>query len=77
MANVPTGHVRVEIAGHGQYQCRTADLDALIEEYWGDSMESLRKDIKDYHGDPDYNTHGMTKIELIMVIAEMSGLATN
>lgn len=71
------GTVRAEIAGHGQYETRASDLCALIDEHWDDSMDSLRKDVKDFHGDPYYDTDGLTKIELIMIIAELSGLATN
>lgn len=71
------GTVRAEISGHGQYECRAADLDALITEHWDDTMESLRKDVKDAHGDPYYDTDGLSKIELILIIAELSGLATN
>jgi hypothetical protein len=74
---VPKGNVRTEIAGHGQYQCTAVDLDALIEEHWGDSVEKLRRLVKETQGDPEYDTHGLAKIELIMIIAELSGFATN
>lgn len=71
------GTVRAEITGHGQYECTAADLDVLIEEHWGDTIESLRRAVKDGHGDPEYDTHGLAKIELILIIAELSGFATN
>lgn len=71
------GTVRAETARHGQYETRATDLDALIEEHWGDSVEALRKSIRDWYGDPGHDLDGLAKIELILVIAELSGLATN
>lgn len=74
---VPHGHVRAQIAGHGQYQCTATSLDTLIENYWHRSTRSLAQEVKERHGDPEYDTHGLAKIELILIIAELSGLATN
>lgn len=74
---VPHGHVRAQIAGHGQYQCTATSLDTLIENYWHRSARSLAQEVKDRQGDPEYDTHGLAKIELILIIAELSGLATN
>jgi hypothetical protein len=71
------GTIRAEIAGHGQYETTAVDLDALIEEHWRDPIESLRRDNKETQGDPEYDTHGLTKVELILIIAELSGFATN
>lgn len=74
---VPHGHVRTQIAGHGAYQCTATSLDTLIENYWHRSVRSLVEEVKERQGDPEYDTHGLAKIELIMIIAELSGLATN
>lgn len=71
------GHVRAEIAGHGQYQCTATSLDTLIELHWDRSVRSLAEEVKERHGDQYYDTHGLAKIELIMILAELSGLATN
>lgn len=75
--NQKYGHVRAEIAGHGQYQCTATSLDLMIENYWHRSARSLTEEIQERQGDSSYNTHGMAKIELIMILAELSGLATN
>lgn len=74
---VPHSHVRAEIAGHGQYQCAAVSLDALIDEFWGLSRAKLIAELKERQGDPEYDTHGLSKIEMIMILAELSGLATN
>jgi hypothetical protein len=74
---VPNGHIRAEISGHGQYQCAAVSLDMLIDEYWGLSRAKLIAEVKERQGDPEYDTHGLSKIELIMIIAELSGVATN
>lgn len=74
---VPHSHVRAEIAGHGQFQCPAVSLDMLIDEFWGLSRAKLIAEVKERQGDPEYDTHGLSKIELIMIIAELSGLASN
>lgn len=71
------GTVRAEIAGHGQYETSATSLDTLIDSYWDRSVRSLVEEVKELQGDPEYDTHGLAKIELIMIIAELSGLATN
>lgn len=76
-SGVPNGAIRANIAGHGSFTIRAIDLDAVIEEHWGDTPAQLIKSIKDAMGDPYYDASGMTKIELIMVVAELSGLGTN
>lgn len=71
------GTVTAGIAAHGTYQCTAVSLDILIENYWHRSVRSLTEEIKERQGDPGYNCHGLAKIELIMIIGELSGLATN
>lgn len=71
------GHVTSEIAGRGQYQCTATSLDTLIENFWHRSVRSLAEEVKERQGDPEYDTHGLAKIELILIIAELSGLGTN
>lgn len=74
---VPHGHVRAEITGHGQYQCTAKALDALLERYWDTPVSRLYEEIKDEQGDPYYETDGLTKVEAIMILAELRGHATN
>jgi hypothetical protein len=71
------GTVRAEIAGHGQYETSAKDLDELIYEWWPLPLHKLYEEIKGRHGDPGYGTSGLTKIEAIMILAELEGLATN
>lgn len=71
------GTVRAEIAGHGQYETTARDLDALLHEHWGTPVHKLFSEIKERLGDPYYDTTDLTKIEAIMILAELSGLATN
>lgn len=71
------GTVRAEIAGHGQYETTARDLDTLIHEHWGTPVHKLFKELKERQGDPYYDTTGLTKIEAIMILAELDGLATN
>jgi hypothetical protein len=75
-----TGTVRAEIAGHGQFETRGTSLDALIDRFWNMSREELNDEIHERVGDCDkiaFTTEGMSKIELLLIIAELSGLATN
>ena len=71
------GTVRAEISGHGQYETSAAALDALIDANWGCSRAALIAEVKDRQGDSEYDCHGLGKIELILIIAELDGLATN
>lgn len=72
-----SGTIRAEIAGHGQYETAARDLDALIHIHWDTPVYKLSAEIKERLGDPGYDTSGLTKIEIIMILAELSGLATN
>lgn len=76
-AGVKTGRVRAEIAGHGQYETTAQSLDEMINEYWPIPLRKLYRELKERQGDPEYDTTGLTKIETIMILAELSGLATN
>lgn len=71
------GTVRAEIAGHGQYETSAAALDELIRQHWDTPLPRLYAEIKERQGDPEYDTAGLTKIEAILIIAELDGLATN
>lgn len=71
------GTIRAEIAGHGQYETTFKALDALLEMYWDEPLTRLYARLKEEQGDPYYDTHGMTRIEAIMVLAELRGHATN
>jgi len=71
------GTIRAEISGHGQYETSAAALDSLIDENWHRSRAALVAEVKDRQGDPEYDTYGLGKIELILIIAELDGLATN
>lgn len=72
-----TGTVRAEIAGHGQYETTARDLETMLHEHWGTPVHKLFEQIKRRHGDPGYDTSDLTKIEAIMILAELDGLATN
>lgn len=71
------GTVRAEIAGHGQYETTAVALDELISEHWSKSRATLIKDVKEMQGDQAYDCHGLSRIELILIIAELTGLAIN
>jgi hypothetical protein len=71
------GTVRAEIAGHGQYETSAKALDELIHEWWPVSLHKLYEEIKELQGDRYYDTHGLTKIEAVFIIAELTGHATN
>lgn len=72
-----TGTVRAEIAGHGQFETSGTSLDKLINRHWEMSLKELGNEIKERLGDPTYATEGLSKIELMLIIAELDGLATN
>jgi hypothetical protein len=71
------GTVRAEIAGHGQYETTAHALDDLIHGYWDVPIEKLFQQIKERHGDPYYDTTGLARIEAILILAELDGMATN
>lgn len=71
------GTVRAEIAGHGQYETTAAALDELLMSHWDRPLKDLVAEIKERHGDPYYDSHGLRKIEAILILAELEGLATN
>ncbi len=71
------GTVRAEIRGHGQYETLAGDLDELIEMHWNRPLKELADEVRERHGDPAYVTRGLARIELILIIAELDGRATN
>lgn len=71
------GTVRAEIAGHGQYETTAKALDAMLELYWDRPLGELYKLLKEGHGDPGYDTSGLTRTEAIMILQELEGHATN
>jgi hypothetical protein len=71
------GTIRAEIAGHGQYETSAAALDELLMSYWSWPISKLYREIKERQGDPEYDTEGLRKIEAILILAELEGLATN
>lgn len=76
-AGVPPGHVRATIAGHGQYQTTFKALDAMLELYWDQPLSKLYRTLKERTGDPEYDTHDLTRVEAIMILQELEGHATN
>lgn len=70
------GTVQAIIANHGEFQCKATDLDTLIEDNWSRTKAQLTKEIEERMGEP-YDTRGMARIEILMVLAELSGFATN
>lgn len=77
MRQQPKGTVRAEITGYGQYETTGESLDRVIDVYWGRSPAALGEEIRERVGDPTYNTEGLSKIELMLILAELSGFATN
>lgn len=71
------GTIRAEIAGHGQYETTFAAFEAVQEMYAGDDLRTLYRYLKEEHGDPEYDTSGMTRTECLMVLQELRGHATN
>lgn len=71
------GTVRAEIAGHGQFETRGTSLDELINEHWNTPTDEIVAVIKEDTGYSEYSTEGMSKIELLLIVAELRGLATN
>jgi hypothetical protein len=74
---VPTGHIRAQIAGHGQYQCTAKAFDAMLELYWDRPLSWLYGELKERHGDPEYDCSDLTRVEAIMILQELEGHATN
>ena len=71
------GTIRAEIAGHGQYETTFRAFEAVQEMYEGDNLQTLYRYLKDEHGDPGYDTSGLTRTECIMILAELRGHSTN
>jgi hypothetical protein len=71
------GTVRAEIRGHGQYETTGAALDELISEWWSVPLHKIYAEIKERQGDSFYDTAGLSKIEALLIMAELLGLATN
>jgi len=72
-----TGTMRGEIAGHGQYETTFKAFEALQDQYDGWRMDRLVTEIKELQGDPEYDTEGLTRTEMLLILAELNGHATN
>jgi hypothetical protein len=71
------GTIRAEIAGHGQYETTFAAFEAVQAMYETDRLDALYKMLREEHGDPEYNTTGLTRTECLMILQELRGHATN
>jgi hypothetical protein len=71
------GTLRAEIAGHGQYETTFQAFEAVQEMYAGDPLRNLYRYLKEDHGDPEYDTSGLTRTECLMILQELRGHATN
>lgn len=71
------GTIRAEIAGHGQYETTFAAFEAVQAMYDNDRLDRLYQMLKEEHGDPGYDTSGLTRTECLMILQELRGHATN
>ncbi|AFU62049.1 hypothetical protein phiHau3_71 [Streptomyces phage phiHau3] len=82
---LPTGHVRLQIAAHGQYQTSVDSFDLLLSEFISgalpQSVDALRAELQRV-SDEEFG-HGLdfsdlsTVTECLLIFAELRGLATN
>lgn len=70
-----TDHIRLESKIHGQYECRAADLDKIIDEFGHMTLGMLRAELEERHGYAPYMITSRT--EGFMILAELRGYATN
>jgi hypothetical protein len=71
------GTIRAEIAGHGQYETTFQAFEMVQASYDKVSLARLYEMLKEEHGDPEYDTSGLTRTECIMILSELRGHATN
>lgn len=71
------GTLRAQIAGHGQYETTFAAFEAVQEMYESYRLETLYRELKELHGDPGYDTTGLTRTECLMILQELNGHSTN
>lgn len=70
--------VTVNFASHGQYQTSARSIDALYAEFAEFDIPALHAEIKELSGDPGYEVHDLTtRFECFMILAELTGRATN
>jgi hypothetical protein len=73
-----TDKITLYIKGHGQYQVAAASLDELIETHLPASVDQLRREISEREGRPEHDFADLqTVTECLMILGELSGLATN
>ncbi|MFE1842058.1 hypothetical protein [Streptomyces sp. NPDC059515] len=82
---LPTGHIRLQIAAHGQYQTSVDSFDLLLAEFISgtlpQSLDGLRAELQrlsdeEFGFDIDFSDLS-TVTECLLVFAELRGLATN
>lgn len=73
-----TDKITINITGHGQFQTDANHFDLMISRYLHDSPNGLRKKITErsvYPAGHYDDVHTVT--ELLMILAELDGFATN
>lgn len=73
-----TDKITINITGHGQFQTSVNDFDRMMSRYLHNSPYELRKKIaerSDYPEEHYSDVHTVT--ELLMILAEFDGFATN
>lgn len=66
------------VGGHGQFETTFELFDSLMAEYAVFDVFMLHVEIKELVGDQGYEVSDLTtRIECLMILAELRGLATN
>ncbi len=69
------GTIRMQSKSHGTYECRTRNLDVIIDHYGHNTRRELEAILAEEHGVESYTVD--SRAEAFMILAELRGFATN